>query len=316
MKSRFFRPNALSTAAVIALAAGSLHAGTVLTLGASTQASQPGPGSDSDPGAGDPSSYVNSNSYQSSQTGRANAYSFANGAGAYAVSSDAEGATAAASANAFLRYAIFNDSGFAQSYSATFKIYGGSISTNLANGATLTTAEYLRASYMALITRDASTLFTSSATIEQTSNGAMLDLAGTVLNDLDDGADGYYGWDSRYVTLDLGILGDGEGMELLASLMQSSTTNVGTYDFGGGSGYDGYCGYQGYASFALSETSCTGFKGSAYGFYGDPLEFDEVNQFVITSRAVNGVPEPGSLALMFTALGAAAAVRRKRKVLS
>jgi len=309
MKPHFFRLSALSAAAVIALSAGSLHAGTVLTLGASTEASQPTPPGASDAGVGNPSMSINSNSFNSSSTGSASANSFANSAGAYAVGSDAQGATAAAKANASLRYAITNLSGIAQSYSATFKIYGGSISTELANGVTLLDPEYLRSSYMASITRGASTLFTSSATIEQTNSGITLGLAGTVLNDLDNGLDGFYSWDSRYVTLDLGILGAGEGMELLASLMQSSGSDVGTYDFGGGIGYDGYCGYQGYEI-----TTCNGFKGRSMGFYGDPLDTD--NELVITSRATNAIPEPGSLALMVAALGAVAAARRKRQLRS
>lgn len=322
MKPRIFRLNALTAAAVIAMSAGSLYAApVVLTLAASTEASQPTPPGVSDPGSGDPLNYISSSSSDSSLTGSAYAYSFSNTGGAYAVSTNSEGATAAAKANASLLYTITNESAVAQSYSATFKIYGGSISTNLVYGATLDSLEYLRSSYAASITRGASTLFTSSASIDESSDGIVFNRAGTNLEPSDDGTDGYYSWGSQFVTLDLGVLGVGEHMELLASLMQASSSNVGTYDFGGGSGYGGYCGYNGYetAQGVAADTSmdeCIGFKGNARGFYGDPAELttNTGNELVITSRDANGVPEPGSLALMFAALGAAALAQRKRRL--
>ena len=299
----------------MALSSGNLQAGVLLTIDATTAASQAGAVAIPS-GYADLPNYINSTSHAGSATGNAGAYSFANSSGAYAVSSNSEGATATANANAELRYKIKNDSGVAQSYSAQFKIYGGSISTNLFGGATLVGAEFLRTSYEASIKVGGSSVFSSTASILMNASGTSFTRTGTSLNDGDNGDDGYYGWGAQYVTVDLGILGIGDETELVASLVQSSASDAGLYDFGGNN--DGYCGYGGYgvpSLTAFSEVPCSGFKGSSDGFYGDPAELDTGTQLILTSRDVsNNIPEPGSLALMLAALGAGALVQRKRSV--
>ena len=94
--------------------------------------------------------YINSSNNANDLLGSGQGFAFANQNGAYAVSSYSAG-IGSGQGNASLRYSIFNDSGFAQNLSMAFKIYGGSISTNLVPAQSLTGAESLSSSYAASI---------------------------------------------------------------------------------------------------------------------------------------------------------------------
>jgi hypothetical protein len=311
--------SSILTMAVFAAFAAPVSA-TVVTqsLGATSQSTANGvsgtPSLSTFPG------YINSGNSANDLLGSGQGFAFANQNGAYAVSSYSAG-IGSGQGNASLRYSIFNDSGFAQNLSMTFKIYGGSISTNLVPAQSLTGAESLSSSYAASIKVNGASFFSSSASINQTAGGIDPSLSGTDLSmGTDDGSDGNYGWSSQYITINLGTVASGLSFDVLAELSQSSASNVGSYTFDcGGGGYDGYEGYNLTFAFAAAAVStCTNFKGTAGGFYGDPATLnattgalDPAITFTI-SAAPTGVPLPGTLALGLFGLAALATSRRKK----
>jgi hypothetical protein len=311
---------ALAAAVVLMLPAASVWAAPV--LGASSTALADGVA-----GTTTPSSFVGyegSNSSANQLAGKASANSFANQYSAYVVRSSAEG-KGASTAHAQFLYTLTNTSGVAQNYTMSFHIYGGQISTNVANTTTaaLIGAETLGAQYAASIKVGSTTVFNTAASVMRDANGTTGSQTGTVLNAGDDVSDGAYSWGSGDYVVDLGLLADGASLSILAEVDSSATADVGTYVFTGG-GYDG-CGGGGYNTLTPSNnrrtqvvmTEC--FKGTAGAFYGDPANFfgDADNgsgttqvSFVGTPAA-SDVPEPGSLLLAALALGGAAAARRK-----
>lgn len=282
------------------LAMGSAHA-ALIDLGASTQVNGL-----SNSAAGLPLS--SSFTVDASVTGEGSAYAFANQNSAYAAGSYATGSLFDSHASASVLHSITNNTGVSQSYSVTFKIYGGFIETGLGNGAVLTAGESLMSSYLATLKLNGSEIFSSGATVTQTEAGISFTKTGYDLFPGGDGNGGYYGWATQYITLDLGVLAAGQSLELLAELGDSALSNVGSYEYDCGDG-----GYGGYEAAASAMDTCTGFKGYASAFYGDPLETGgEGDEAIVISAVPTGVPEPGVLALAGLGLFAAGWSRRRK----
>jgi uncharacterized protein (TIGR03382 family) len=310
---------AISIAAGIAAPASA--AVITQTLGATSAASAGG--LNATPTVNTQIGYTSSYSSLSNTSGSANSSAFSNQNGAYAVQSSSSG-LGRGEGNATLRYSFLNNSAAAQDLSLTFKIYGGGISTSLVTGQTLTGSQNLSTSYAASIEVGGVSKFSSAASIVQTATGFTSSKTGVDLSaGSDDGSDGVYNWNSQFVTLQLGSVAAGAAIDVVAMLQQSSLSDSGTYTYD--CGVDGYGGYQTFRSDAVvalasaaGVTTCTGFKGNARGFYGDPTTLDASTasgspafafSFAPTSSSV---PVPGSLALGVLGLGALLASRRKQ----
>jgi len=316
-----YRPSLLSLSAVVALLGPGL-ANAALLIGAGSAASANNVAATPATFTQSLPPYVNSSSSLSSAAGNGQGFAFANGNGAYAVSSSAEGIGSGA-ANASFRETFLNFTGVRQHYSLSFYIYGGSIGTTIADGATLTGTERLRSSYSASVKVNNVSVFSSSAFVERTAGSITHGKTGTDLNINDTGSDGFYSWGGNYYTVDLGVVASGDLIAVVAEVDDMAFADVGTYSFTGGGGENGGygCNTDGNVESRNSETqSCQGFKGSAGAFYGDPLGLSgqpdatlNPAPFAVTNTPANGVPEPGSIALIGVALGAAALASRRRR---
>ena len=314
------------SAALLTFSAG---ANAVVVLTADTTASTNGnaitPSNNSSAG------YVSSYANGSEPLGYAYGYSFARDSGAYAVSSNAKGIATATATTSFGQ-SITNDSGSAQHYSMSFHIYHGFMSTALNGNATLVNAEFLQAIYSANISVNGSNVFTSSATVRRDASGTSGSKAGVDLNAADSAADGDLTWTDSYYTIDLGTVANGGTINVLASLADETSSNVGSYTFDNGNCCDPY----GCPTSAPNGTSSKGnssansfyggecgprtdYKGLAYAFYGDPIDFsnsanaDAPTGGLFTISATSDVPEPGMFGLAFLALGAAGWAGRRRR---
>jgi hypothetical protein len=293
------------------------------TLGATSAASAGG--ANATPTVSTQIGYISSYSSISNTLGSASGSAFSNQNGAYAVQSSSSG-LGSGQGSATLRYSFLNNSAASQDLSLTFKIYAGGISTSLVSGQVLTGSQNLFTSYAASIDVGGVSKFSSAATITQTAAGFTSSKTGVDLsNGSDDGSDGVYNWNSRFVTLQLGSVGAGATIDVVAMLQQSTTSDSGTYTYDCGVvGYDGYQSFRPTAFAAASTTTggvttCTGFKGTARGFYGDPTTLDASTasgspafafSFAPTSSSV---PVPGSLALGILGLAALVSSRRISK---
>ena len=301
-----------------------------VVLGANSSATAGSPPVTATPSTNSNAGYEGSYSQISDAQGDGSANAFANSYGAYAVRSMAEG-KASGAAQAQLTYTLTNNSGVAQAYSMSFYVYGGSINTSLNTfnniTATLSAGESLAAQYAASVKVNGVSKFSSTASILKTDSGTTYTKTGTDLNSSDDGSDGFYSWSGDYFNIDLGTLGVGESLTVLAELDDSTLSDVGTYDFGAGGGGNG-CYGGGYGLFSAdSDTNATAppllcFKGQGSAFYGDPTEFfgsantgSGTTQTTFSNVPVgNAVPEPASLPLIALALAGAAASTRRRKL--
>jgi len=318
------RLSCLTLAALGAMAALPTWAAPVLTANTAAFAPLGTPGSTTNYGT--PPTYAGSQSFASNTVGNAGSFAFSNQFGTYAVSSNATG-RAESDARASLLYTLQNTSSIAQAYSMSFYIYAGAISALVDGNTSLTLGESLLASYAARISVGGNTLFNSAVSVSNSfDTGITVTRQGTQLDEYNNGATGFYGWNGRMYNIELGILAAGASIDILAEVSTDVFANVGTYDFAGGD--DGYGGYGGGCfnneptlarSFGeVDSTIC--FKGRSQAFYGDPIEFfsagpDTANENPVSfaSRPANDVPEPGSLALVGLALAAAASAARRRK---
>ena len=265
--------------------------------------------------------YVNSITQSNQAQGTATGYAFANQFGAYAVNSSAEG-KGNASAQAKLQYTLMNSSALAQSYTMSFYIYGGYLEAMTAfNGPGLSGSESLSAGYTASIKAGSNTVFSSGATFTRTDGLTTLVKTGTELSNASASAS-MYAWSGATYSIELGVLGAGESMDVLAQLDDMTVSDVGTYIYSGGGGYGYQCsgggGYNaigGMSTMAVALDDVTCFKGNARAFYGDPVDFDDQTPptaVTFVGTAVGQVPEPGTLALVALALVAAATGRRRK----
>lgn len=217
--------------------------------------------------------------------------------GAYAVRSAAEG-VAEAQSFARMSYAITNNGVEAQSYSLFFKIHGGGIGNDL--GAALADGELLNSAYDTRISVGGALRFSSAASLQHSAAGLVFSRSGTDLSfGADDGLDGFYDWDTAFHRIDLGLLGAGQTVDVVAEFRSSATARVGSvaFDCGDPAG------------------PCLAFKGSAGASHGHADFFgsaaaglgEEALRIVPTSA----VPEPSGLAL--AALGVSALVAWRRR---
>ncbi|CAN5271875.1 hypothetical protein BH11PSE10_BH11PSE10_18830 [soil metagenome] len=329
--SKQFSPLSQVAAAVgavlISLSSGASADAVVLTADTTASAS----GVNATPVPSSAAGYVGSSANQGNTLGQGYGYSFARDNGAYAVSANATGIATATAAASFMQ-SLINSSGMTQHYSMSFHIYHGYMSTALSSGASLSGAEFLKSQYMAAVSVNGSTVFDSSATVIRNATGSLGSKSGVDLNPGDDATDGELSWSDLYYTIDLGNVASGGSINVLASLKDETSSNVGTYTFDGGCCSDGYgcptsepgqpSGKGGGNSVSVA-IGCTtsGFKGQASAFYGDPIDFfasagadaPPNGAFIITASDVRtDVPEPGALGLTALALGAAGWVGRRR----
>jgi PEP-CTERM motif len=310
----------IATAATAAMAPA--HGAVITqTLNSSSQASAGGPLVA--PVVSISPGFTSSSSAITNTVGNGSGSSFANQYGAYAVSSNVAG-LATGSGQASILYSILNDSASTQNLSLTFKIYGGGISTSLASGQFLTGLETVKTSYTASISANGVSKFSSSASITQSASGIASSKSGTDLASGDNGDDGAYSWGTQFFTVQVNDVLAGGVVDILALLNQESSSNVGSYTYDCPIFTD--TGY-GQRLTELADTAaaatpaaqtCTDFKSTARGFYGDPIAITSTTAasqpaFAFSfSPASTSVPVPGSLALGGLGLAAMAVLRRRK----
>ncbi|WP_346287359.1 VPLPA-CTERM sorting domain-containing protein [Zoogloea sp.] len=293
---------ATSAQADVLTASGSATAGTTSVFGPTTG-----------------SSFVNDGSNVNDATGNmASAYAWGNDHGTYRADSSGQG-TFDSTATFHRTLQVINGNAAATQYSLNFFIYYGYLSIENWAGVSGSGAT----GYDLSIKRNGSTsLFGSSAHLDSLGGLTVINaLNGAQLQDTGSGYS--YNWNGTYVTLDLGVLGAGESMNIDFDLV---TTASGSYavqstpcGYYGEYGYgdvpslmsDAYGGYGGYGGTCYQTAHVNGALGDPSNL-SSTLPPGGVN-FVVTGSPLNSVPAPGSLSLLGVGLGAMTLARRRRR---
>jgi len=257
------------------------------------------------PVSGADANFSYSRSEISNLEGDSRSAGFSRSNGSYAVSSQASGFGSSA-AHAGFSYNLLNDSGVAQVYSLSFKIYGGYIGAFLSDGESFADGEFSASDYLATIGLNGSQVFSSSASIRGDKTGFSMTHAGYRLNASNEGGDGEYFWDFVYVNMER-TLAAGESLSIVASMDIKSSSQLGLASGG--------CAAPPTAVTALTSVASDCFKGAGRGFYGDPFiaNGDGSAGFTYTAVAANQVAEPAGFALVMMGLGLALASGRRRR---
>lgn len=233
-------------------------------------------------------------------------------AGSYQVQSSAASLNEQSFSATTLFGQIKNESDTTRNYTLSIKLFGGALESN--TYAALGEGEYLRSNFDAKLMVNGNALWQAGATIVADKDGATGTTTGQILSD-DNFDDGYYGWNTTIINIDLGVALPATTIDFIAIFSSSAASNVGAYsytcDSGGlGGGSTGI--------FLPPEDLCYRNKGSAAAWYGDPnasvivpSELDK-NVFMISSTEIHTVPEPGSFALVGIA-ALAARIRRRHQ---
>ena len=321
MKHRSFKVSSLSLAAFLATL-GSIHpavgAPVLTSFSMATTANPPVAGSTLINNAS--TAYSSSRSDASGPGASVSAgrsVGWVNTNGAYYVGADAAGVAFGRASTGYTNNFV-NNSGVTQRFSLSFHIYGGSISTALAFGQSLTGSENLLASYSASLKVNGNLKFSSSASVRQTAGGIVVNKTGVDLNSSDNGLDGDFSWSGAYYNLDLGEFAAGASIDIFAEVADQAFADVGTYSFsspGREYGYDG-C----YTVGGCPGVNVLRNKGLARAGYGDPIQLSGQPGAVLPpggSRdptGTNVVSEPGSLILAGLGLAGAGLARRRRNL--